>query len=115
MVQGASSTSPTLPTDTQERKDVPVMRGVLDYFPAALAEVARLSVIGGRQHGHGDEVYWERRKSADHADCAVRHLMERGTFDTDGVRHSVKAAWRALAEAQTELEAAGAPTARGAR
>jgi hypothetical protein len=41
--------------------------------------------------------------------------MERGTFDTDGVRHSVKAAWRALAEAQMELEAAGAPTARGAR
>ncbi len=31
--------------------------------------------------------------------------MERGTVDGDGQRHSAKAAWRALALLQTEIEA----------
>lgn len=91
------------------------MRGLLDYFPAACAAVAELSRIGNEQHNPGEEMHWARGKSADHADCAVRHLMERGTIDADTVRHSTKAAWRALANLQMELEEAGAPLARGAR
>jgi hypothetical protein len=35
----------------------------------------------------------------------VRHLIERGTRDTDGQRHTAKVAWRALALLQEELEA----------
>ena len=31
--------------------------------------------------------------------------MEAGAFDVDGVRHSTKVAWRALANLQKELEA----------
>ena len=27
-----------LPTDAKERKDTPIARGVLDYFPLALAD-----------------------------------------------------------------------------
>jgi hypothetical protein len=50
-------------------------------------------------------MHWAREKSTDHADCIVRHLVERGAVDSDGVRHSVKVAWRALALAQTEIEA----------
>jgi len=30
--------------------------------------------------------------------------VERGTIDTDGLRHSAKLAWRALANLQIELE-----------
>jgi hypothetical protein len=56
-----------------------------------------------------------RGKSTDHADCILRHLIDRGTVDTDGIRHSAKVAWRALALLQLELEEAGAPLARGAR
>jgi hypothetical protein len=56
-----------------------------------------------------------RGKSNDHADCIARHLVDRGTLDTDGLRHSAKVAWRALALLQEELEAAGAPLARGAK
>jgi hypothetical protein len=41
--------------------------------------------------------------------------MERGGIDADGVRHSAKMVWRALAILQLELEAEGAPMARGAR
>jgi hypothetical protein len=105
-----------LPTNPAERKNIPVMSGVLDYFPAALAEVARVSKAGNDQHNPGEPLHWARGKSTDQADTLVRHLMERGTLDTDGMRHSAKVAWRALALLQTELEEAGlAPLARGAR
>lgn len=105
----------TLPTDPAARKNLPLMRGLLDYFPAALAEVAHVSKVGNDQHNPGEEMHWARGKSMDHADCAVRHLMERGTLDSDGLRHTAKAAWRMLAELQVELERAGAPLPRGAR
>ena len=39
-----------LPTDAKERKNLPIASGVLDYFPKALAEVARVSKVGNDQH-----------------------------------------------------------------
>lgn len=81
-------------------------RGVLDYFPDALAAVAELSRIGNDQHNPGQPMHWARDKSTDHADCIMRHLADRGKLDTDGVRHSTKVAWRALAMLQIELESA---------
>lgn len=99
----------------QARKDKPIARGCLDYFPAALLAVAELSRVGNEQHNPGEPMHHARGKSSDHADCCIRHIMDRGTVDSDGVLHSVKAAWRALALAQEELEAAGAPLARGAK
>jgi hypothetical protein len=104
-----------LPTNPKARKDIPIVRGCLDYFPVALAAVAELSRIGNDQHNPGQPMHHARGKSTDHADCIVRHLMDRGTIDTDGVRHSTKVAWRALALLQEELEAVGAPLARGAK
>lgn len=105
----------TLPTDAAARKALPLATGVLDYFPAALAAVAELSAKGNEQHNPGTPLHWDRSKSGDEADALLRHLMDRGTIDTDGIRHSAKVAWRALALLQKELEAAGAPLARGAR
>jgi hypothetical protein len=105
----------SLPTDPKLRKAIPICTGVLDYFPAALAEVAKVSKAGNDQHNPGQDLHWSRGKSADHADTAVRHIMERGTLDTDGTRHSAKAAWRVLALLQEELEAAGAEMSRGSR
>jgi len=105
-----------LPVTSAERKALPLARGVLDYFPAALAAVSALSKAGNEKHNPGEELHHARGKSTDHADCIVRHLIDRGTIDPeDGIRHSVKVAWRALALLQEELEAAGAPKARGAR
>jgi hypothetical protein len=106
-----------LPTTTAERKAVPLATGVLDYFPAALAYVARISKAGNDKHNPGEEMHHARGKSMDHADCIARHLVDRGTVDPeDGLRHSGKIAWRALALLQEELEAAGeAPLARAAR
>jgi hypothetical protein len=107
--------APLLPTDAKSRKGIPVASGVLDYFPAAIAEVAKLSKAGNDQHNPGQPLHWSRGKSNDHADTMMRHFLERGTVDTDGVRHSAKMVWRALALLQVEMEAAGAPLARGAR
>ena len=87
------------------RKGMPIARGVLDYFPLALAEVARISKAGNDQHNPGQPMHWAREKSSDHADCIVRHLIERGRIDSDGQRHSAKMAWRALALLQLEMEA----------
>jgi hypothetical protein len=105
----------SLPDDKKARKERPIMRGLLDYFPDACAEVANVSFVGNEQHNPGQEMHWARGKSSDHADCAVRHLMERGTFDTDGLRHTAKAVWRALAELQEELEREGAILSRGSK
>jgi hypothetical protein len=101
--------------DHKGRKDTPMARGLLDYFPSALAEVSRVSLYGHRQHNEGDDPYWARAKSFDHADCIIRHLVDRGTLDKDGIRHSAKVAWRALALLQEEMESEGAPISRGSR
>lgn len=87
-----------------ERKERPLARGVLDYFPDALLEVARLSKIGNDQHNPGQPMHWAKEKSTDHADCLLRHLIDRGTMDVDDVRHSAKVAWRALALLQMEID-----------
>jgi hypothetical protein len=93
-----------LPTNATERKEMPIARGVLGYFPDAIAEVAHVSFVGNQQHNPGQPMHWAKGKSTDHADCLVRHLIEAGTIDTDGLRHSAKVAWRALALLQTEIE-----------
>lgn len=95
-----------LPTDAQERKQIPIVTGVLDYFPLAIAEIARCSLASNEQHNPGEPLYWNRTKSTDHIDCLGRHLIDRGKFDTDGQRHSAKLAWRALANLEIELEEA---------
>jgi hypothetical protein len=97
----------TLPTESKARKQTPITTGVLDYFPDALAEVARVSFVGNEQHNPGEPLHWAREKSTDHADCITRHLLERGSLDADGMRHSAKMAWRALALLQVEIEAEG--------
>lgn len=94
-----------LPTEAKARKDVPIYSGVLMYFPDAIAEVAILSRIGNDQHNPGKPLHWDRSKSGDELDALTRHLMEAGTIDTDGMRHSAKVAWRALANLQKEIEA----------
>ena len=103
-------------TDAANRKALPVVSGALDYFPDALLAVAELSRIANEQHNPGEPMHWARSKSTDEADALVRHLIERGTFDTDGVRHSTKVAWRALALLQKEIEAdEGKPMSRASR
>ena len=98
-----------LPTDSAARKRIPIVTGVLDYFPDAVAAVAEVSFVGNEKHNPGEPLHWSRGKSADHADCIGRHLLERGTMDpVTKVRHSAQLAWRALALLQIEIEDARA-------
>lgn len=102
----------TLPTDRQARKNIPLVRGLLDYFPNALAYVAEVSRVANEQHNPGEEMHWAWGKSNDHADCVVRHIVDRGGIDDDNLRHSGKTAWRALALLEEELVAEGAKPGR---
>lgn len=104
-----------LPTDSAARKRVPMSSGLLDYFPDALASVAEVSFEGNEKHNPGEILHHARGKSMDHADCIVRHLVNRGGFDGK-VRESAAMAWRALALLQEELETElKLPLPRGAR
>jgi hypothetical protein len=117
-VYGPGQTEPrkaVLPTDAAARNEYPMAEGLLYYFPAALAEIARVSKIGNDQHNPGEPMYWARGKSTDHANKVIKHLVDAGLMDTDGTRHTAKAAWRILAMLQEEMEQAGAPKARNAR
>lgn len=88
----------------KERKQTPIYSGVLMYFPDAIREIARCSFIANKQHNPNTQMHWDRSKSGDELDALTRHLLEAGTVDTDGILHSTKVAWRALANLQKELE-----------
>jgi hypothetical protein len=96
-----------LPTDSKERKKVPLWGGLFRYFPDALVAVARLSQKGNDKHNPGQPLHWSRDKSSDHADCLLRHQMDCGSLEVDpdsGELHEVEVAWRALAQLQLALE-----------
>jgi len=88
----------------EERKKAPVYSGVLNYFPDAILEVAKVSYIGNQQHHPDKPLHWDRNKSTDELDALSRHLIEAGKIDSDGMRHSAKVAWRALSNLQKEIE-----------
>lgn len=127
LVAGTQPRIPGLPTDSAARKEFPMGTGFVDYFAAAMAEVAHVSWIGNQKHNPGQPLHHARGKSMDHDDCVVRHFSERGGWDrfewTDqaGVKqvrwvlHSAYLAWRAMATLQQECEDLGAPKARAAR
>ena len=113
----------TLPTDSKERKEYPLHRGCLRYFPAALAGIAQTSKRGNDKHNPGEELHHARSKSMDHGDCILRHLIDvedllaafrRG--DTSVTKEAIlteidQMAWRALALSQQIHEDLGAPLA----
>lgn len=99
-----------IPQGDRTRKDAPMFRGLLGYFPGALFEVAAHSLESDRKHNPDstDGPHWARGKSSDHEDCIVRHLIDKDSPDA-GIRryHLRSIAWRALAMLQEDCEAAG--------
>ena len=83
-----------LPTDAKQRKSIPIYTGFIKYFPDAIVEVTKQSVIGSKQH-HGDKVWWDKSKSKDELDSLMRHMIE-GDW--------AAVAWRAMANLQRELD-----------
>ena len=103
--------------DPATRKKYPVYSGVLAYFPAAIAEVSKISYLGNQQHNPGEPLHWARGKSTDQEDTMIRHIMDHANnpLDTDGSYHLAKACWRLLAHLQLFLESTGKPVAPGAK
>lgn len=118
----------TLPTDSEERKRVPMVSGLLAYFPAALAGVARVSYEGNKKHNGNAPLQHSRWLSSDHDDCVLRHLVDvmdllsafgrsvDGVTERQILTEVSCLAWRALAMSQELHEAFGnAPLAPAAR
>jgi hypothetical protein len=126
----------TLPTDSDVRKNYPLLRGLFNYFPAALARIANLSMRANEKHNKGEPMHHARGKSTDHGDCILRHTMDAEDLkakierDTaDGSQYAVNSpiieayleeltqrAWRANAELQEACEKyGGSPLAPGAK
>lgn len=118
----------TLPTDSNERKNVPLSSGCFRYFPAALAGVANVSKQGNDKHNPGEPLHHARGKSIDHSDCILRHLMDLQDLLAASSRNkdfpippevilleASQLAWRALALSQSLHEDFGSPLAPGAK
>ncbi len=117
----------TLPTDSKERKEHPLLSGCIRYFPAALAGIAKTSKLGNDKHNPGEPLHHARGKSTDHGDCILRHLMDVQDLLTaltsedsnvkieDVLLEVNQMAWRALAYSQELHEKLGAPLAPGAK
>lgn len=84
-----------LPTDSKERKIIPIYSGLFEFFPDALAAVAKRSHTGSKQHHPDRAVWWDRSKSGDELDAMLRHVLDK---DWDAV------GWRALANLQKKIE-----------
>lgn len=90
-----------------ERKEMPIQTVAAEYFPDALAAVARHSKKANVKHNGPDApMHWARKKSTDHLNCAMRHLMTPDAIDPDTQEiELVGAAWRCLAALQLREEA----------
>lgn len=113
----------SLPSEYAARKAFPILTVFCAYFPDAMEALVALCVQGNVQHKVDDSavnpfklpedtITWDRSKSNDHGNTAMRHLWDhnrakRGTgsvVDNDKVLHIVKAMWRTAAEAQLTIE-----------
>jgi hypothetical protein len=92
----------------------PIVTGLLDYAPNAIAAIAAHSKYGNDKHNPGEPLHWAFNKSTHHADAVLTHLLQRGTIDPEtGRTHTIALAWRAIMLLETELLAAGATPGRG--
>lgn len=124
----------TLPTNSKDRKDYPLLSGCVRYFPAALAGVSLISKKGNDKHNPGEELHHARGKSMDHGDCILRHLIDvqdllalysTGTqsehmcadinLEKSILEEVNQLSWRVLAYSQELHEKFGAPLAPGAK
>ena len=83
-----------LPEDAEERKEFPIYRGFMCYFPHAIAAVANLSYKGNQQHHPDKPLHWDMDKSSDELDALMRHMID-GDWE--------QVAWRAMSNLERKL------------
>lgn len=97
----------SLPTDRDERNAIPIWDGCIAYFPDVWAEIAKVSVLGNKQHGLGDKLHFATGISTDHLNKIMRHNLDHAAgnvYDDNGkTMHLAKAAWRQCAALQVAI------------
>jgi len=83
-----------LPTDSAKRKEFPIFRGFVQYFPHAIAAVSHLSYNGSNQHQPDKPTMWDMDKSSDELDALMRHMID-GDWE--------QVAWRSMANLERKL------------
>lgn len=84
----------------------PIRRGVLEYFPRAIIEIAKLSAKGAVKYDWGN---WEKVHDAinRYGDAELRHICEAAAYgptdEETGMLHAVHEAWCALAVLEKKL------------
>ena len=95
---------PLRDANSAQRKMMPIVSGVMDYFPDAISAVAFISYLGNQKHNPGEPVHWARGKSDDQMDAMGRHMLRREELDNDGIMEAAEMVWRSLAWLQLMLE-----------
>jgi hypothetical protein len=113
-----------LPSNDEERKNLPIFKMVCNYFPKALREVTRVCVANNVRYNPDRkpaDINWARGKSNDQLGSLFRHILESaadGLVFEDlppevqaacgpGFEHVyvlAEAAWRALAALELQIE-----------
>jgi hypothetical protein len=95
----------SLPTDRDARNALLVWDGCFAYFPDVWAEVAKVSVLGNKQHNLGKKLHWNTHVSTDHENKIIRHMLDdlEDPMDTDGTFHFAKVVWRSCAALQIRI------------
>tara|TARA_R110000851_G_scaffold191742_1_gene342351 strand:- start:971 stop:1273 length:303 start_codon:yes stop_codon:yes gene_type:complete len=86
-----------------KRKAQPILTGLIDYFPNACLYVSEVSLKANDQHNAGQPMHWAKEKSIGDGNEILRHLIDRGKLDDDGLLHTGKVAWRAMELLEREL------------
>jgi hypothetical protein len=97
--------APSTPGAKLDAGKIPVLRGVIQYFPMALIAVAEISAHGATKYS------WQGWRSVPngidrYGDALVRHLIKetKAAHDEDsGLLHAAHAAWNALARLELML------------
>ena len=94
-----------IPTASQVRKSSPIFTGFMLYFSKAITMCAMHSNIANEKHNPGEPLHWSKGKSADHADCIIRHQIDYWEIDPEnGLPMAVSVFWRAGAQLEIMLE-----------
>lgn len=110
------------PPDDRGRKNLPVFKMLVRYFPKAVREITKVCVVNNVRYNPERapaDINWARGKSPDQLGSAFRHMLEREVdgrvFEEvpaavaevtgfDKVYVLAEAAWRALAALELEIE-----------
>jgi hypothetical protein len=101
--------APHTPGAKLDAGKLPVTQGAIQYFPLALLEVARLSLLGAEKYS------WSGYLSVSdgynrYSNALGRHLLREAVevYDADTkIEHDIAVAWNALARLEVRLRGSG--------